>query len=142
MSDPLQIVEDEAAKISKAPRITKRFIEDQIAGICYVRGGDMITFGALAPNNHDPDEGFNENVQGLTVCLLQVKNGFTVIGKSAPLSLENFNEEYGRQRAYEDAFRQLWPLYAFSELEDRERHIGPIEVIGAEVDSIKKTLGD
>lgn len=50
----------------------------------------------------------------LTICLLVVKNGFTVVGKSAPASSENFNTDLGRKFAYEDAIRQLWPLMGYS----------------------------
>ena len=42
-----------------------------------------------------------------------VKNGFKVVGKSAPASPENFDPEKGRELAYEDAFRQLWPLEGY-----------------------------
>lgn len=49
----------------------------------------------------------------LSICLLVMDNGFTVIGKSAPASPENFNPELGRKFAYEDAIRQLWPLMGF-----------------------------
>jgi hypothetical protein len=46
-----------------------------------------------------------------------MRNGFVVIGKSAPLDPANFNDELGRKFSYEDCIRQLWPLYAFSRLE-------------------------
>lgn len=53
----------------------------------------------------------------LTICLIVTRNGFTIIGKSAPASAENFDADLGRKLAYEDAVRQLWPLmgYAFRE---------------------------
>ncbi len=50
----------------------------------------------------------------LSVCLLVMDNGFTVIGKSAPASPANFNADLGRKLAYEDAVRQLWPLMGFA----------------------------
>lgn len=50
----------------------------------------------------------------LSICLLVMNNGFTVIGKSAPASPANFNADLGRQFAYEDAIRQLWPLMGFA----------------------------
>lgn len=56
----------------------------------------------------------------LTICLLVLRNGFTVIGKSAPASPENFNVELGQKFAYEDAPRQLWPLMGYA-LRDRLR---------------------
>lgn len=54
----------------------------------------------------------------LTICVLVMRNGFTVIGKSAPADAANFNEELGRKFAREDAIRQLWPLMGFA-LRDR-----------------------
>lgn len=54
----------------------------------------------------------------LSICILVMQNGFTVIGKSAPVSPENFDVELGRRFAYEDAVRQLWPLMGFA-LRDR-----------------------
>jgi len=50
----------------------------------------------------------------LSICILVMGNGFTVIGKSAPASPENFNAELGAKLAYEDAVRQLWPLLGFN----------------------------
>jgi hypothetical protein len=50
----------------------------------------------------------------LSICILVMKNGFTVIGKSAPASPENFNAEFGKKLAYEDCIRQLWPLMGFA----------------------------
>jgi hypothetical protein len=46
----------------------------------------------------------------LSICIVVMKNGYTIIGKSAPASPENFDPELGRQFAYEDAVRQVWPL--------------------------------
>lgn len=49
----------------------------------------------------------------LTICAITMKNGFTVIGKSAPASPLNFDPEVGKRYAYEDAFKQLWALDAY-----------------------------
>jgi Phage protein (N4 Gp49/phage Sf6 gene 66) family len=46
----------------------------------------------------------------LSICIVVMKSGFTVIGKSAPDSAANFNAELGRELAYQDAIRQLWTL--------------------------------
>lgn len=53
----------------------------------------------------------------LNVALLQLDNGFWLVGKSAPVDPDNYNAEYGRQLAYDDALRQAWPLLAFAHLE-------------------------
>lgn len=49
----------------------------------------------------------------LTICVLTLQNGFTVVGKSACASPENYNEEVGEHFAREDARRQIWPLEAY-----------------------------
>lgn len=54
----------------------------------------------------------------LTFCVLVLRNGFTVVGKSACVSAENFDAELGRKIAREDAINQLWPLMGYA-LADR-----------------------
>jgi len=56
----------------------------------------------------------HDSLKVLTICMIVMKNGFTVIGKSAPASPENFNADLGRQFAREDAIRQLWPLMGYA----------------------------
>ncbi len=53
----------------------------------------------------------------LTVALLQLDNGWWLVGRSAPVDPDNYNAEYGRQLAYDDALRQAWPLLAFAHLD-------------------------
>lgn len=50
----------------------------------------------------------------LTICILTMHNGFTVIGKAAPADPQNFDPELGKNIAYEDAVRQVWPLMGFA----------------------------
>lgn len=49
----------------------------------------------------------------LTVCCLTLQNGFNVIGKSAPVSPLNFNEEMGKTIARTDAVNQIWALEGY-----------------------------
>ena len=49
----------------------------------------------------------------LSICILVLENGFTIIGKSAPAAAKNFNAVLGRRLAYDDAIRQLWPLEGY-----------------------------
>jgi hypothetical protein len=48
------------------------------------------------------------------VCVFIMNNGFVVVGKSAPISVANFNMELGSKFAREDCIRQLWPMMAFA----------------------------
>lgn len=50
----------------------------------------------------------------LTICILLLKNGFTLIGKSAPADPGNFDIELGRKFAREDAVRQMWPFEGYA----------------------------
>lgn len=101
----LKVSDEAAAKVAVAPRVTLKDIEDNI-GAEYIFTADKAVAAMNAP--------VMDELKLLTVCVLVMKNGFTVIGKSAPASPENFNAELGRKFAREDAVRQLWPLMGFS----------------------------
>lgn len=62
----------------------------------------------------------HDSLSVLTICIIVMKNGFTIIGKAAPADPANFNPELGRTFAREDAIRQAWPLMGYA-LRDRLR---------------------
>lgn len=105
----LQASDTAAAAVAVAPRVTLADIEGAIAAQYEFRAGEAV---------HALGMPAGDQLYLLSICILVMKNGFTVIGKSAPASPENFNRELGRKFAYEDAVRQLWPLMGFS-LRDR-----------------------
>ena len=49
----------------------------------------------------------------MTVCCLTLKNGFNVVGTSAPASPENFNEAKGKEIAKDKAREQIWQLEGY-----------------------------
>lgn len=49
----------------------------------------------------------------LTICVLTLKNGFTVLGQSACASPKNFNQEIGAKLAYDDAVNKIWVLEGY-----------------------------
>lgn len=49
-----------------------------------------------------------------TVCALVLKNGYVVVGKSASISMENFDEELGKKIAFDNAREQIWALAGFA----------------------------
>lgn len=95
----LQVSDDLAAAVAVAPRVTLQSIEDKIAAE-YSFTADRAIEAINAP--------VMDELKILTVAILVMKNGFTVIGKSAPASPENFDAELGRKFAREDAIRQIW----------------------------------
>lgn len=106
-SESLAASEALSAKGATHPRVSLADINDGIASEHYINAGNAVGEGMFA-----------SPLGLMTICFLTMKNGFVVLGKSAPASPENYDEEKGRTFAREDAIRQLWPLMGFS-LRDR-----------------------
>jgi hypothetical protein len=49
----------------------------------------------------------------LTICILTLKNGFTVTGESACASPENFDAELGKKIARSNAVDKIWALEGY-----------------------------
>mgnify|MGYP001014628026 CR=1 FL=1 len=49
----------------------------------------------------------------LTVCVLTLRNGFTVTGESACLSLATYDAEIGRKIAFDNAVDKIWQLEGY-----------------------------
>lgn len=110
----MEEVERRSAALYKAPRVSLDDIKNAIAAEYFTNG--QIAIG--------PDVPVMPNMHLLTLCILVMKNGFMVVGKSAPASPENFNAAYGRELAKEDAIKQVWPLmgYALRDRLDRDKN--------------------
>lgn len=88
-----QEIENEIqAKGLTAPRVTLDLIESEIAKEVY---------------SHI--EGTN-----VTIAVLVMKNGYSVIGHSACVSDANFDSELGKKIARQHAIDQCWALFGFS----------------------------
>jgi hypothetical protein len=121
--DSLKASDAAAGALAIAPRVTLADIEGAIAARFDLGPGHLFTaLGAWSTSDgrdgSPPPSDVVESLKCFSVCLVVMKNGFTIIGKSAPASRENFNAEFGKKLAYEDCIRQLWPLMGFS-LRDR-----------------------
>lgn len=87
----LTIAQAEAViETKKAPKVTRQGIEAKIASVQYI-------------TQHAP----------LTICVITMRNGFSVTGTSGAVSLANYDEEVGKTVSYENAFRQIWPLEGY-----------------------------
>lgn len=88
-----QIIEKEIqAKGLTAPRITPTDIDNTIVSEQYY----------VFPNTT------------FTICLLTLKNGYTVSGESACASPENFDAAIGRKIARENARNKIWALEGYA----------------------------
>jgi Phage protein (N4 Gp49/phage Sf6 gene 66) family len=86
---------------ASAPRVSEESIKAKIMDVEYHRPSVL--------NPH------------LTVCIITMRNGFSVTGVSSPASPKNFNEQVGERYAYENAFRQIWQLEGYL-LKDHLHH--------------------
>lgn len=102
------------AKGLTAPRVTPDDIKANISSEHYFTAQD----GKRGAAERGAAIGVYPELELLTFCVLVLANGFTVTGKSACASPENFDAEIGKKIAREDAINQLWPLmgYALKEL--------------------------
>jgi hypothetical protein len=105
----LQQADAEAAAVAVAPRVTLADIEAAIADRY-----DTTADAALRDAFGLARVGAHPSLKRLSICILVMRNGFIIIGKSAPASDANFNAELGRKFAYEDAVRQIWPLMGWA----------------------------
>ena len=91
MNDEMKLEQEIQEKKLTAPRITPSDIDESIVSEQYY------VF---------PETTF-------TVCLLSLRNGYTVCGESACASPENFNSEIGRKIARENARNKIWALEGY-----------------------------
>ncbi|WP_313010642.1 Gp49 family protein [Brevundimonas sp.] len=106
-SPSLQATEAYSASKATHPRVSLADMEGKIQRQHFFTAGD-----AIAALGQPTDPACPTGL--LTICILVMENGFTVIGKAAPVSPENFDAEKGRTFAYEDAIKQLWPLEGYA----------------------------
>lgn len=84
-----------------APKVSTNDVESEIVDEYYRNAGSAVK----AP--------VGSSLYNVTLCFLQLRNGFVIVGKSACVDSANFNEAIGRQLAREDAIKQVWPYLGF-----------------------------
>lgn len=121
MSD-LQIEKDIKANNLTAPRIKPSDIDAAIMSISYFTAMNGVLGEAASNCSGDtkldeivyldgtPQE---DSLRCLTLCVLVLRNGFTVTGESACASPENFNKEIGRKVALDNAKSKIWALEGY-----------------------------
>jgi Phage protein (N4 Gp49/phage Sf6 gene 66) family len=105
-SEGLKASEAECAAHATAPRVSLDSIVANIESAHYRSAAD-----AMGVPQH-------QDLRLLTLCIVVLRNGFTVVGKSAPAHGLNYNYDLGCKLALDDAIRQIWPLMGFA-LRDR-----------------------
>jgi|SRR5690625_1034123 len=99
-------------------RITPEIIEPLIVAEMYDTAEHFYANPYIGLRYEGVGERFlNNALSKLTICVLVLKNGFTVVGTSAPISGANFDPKKGRTAARENAIKQLWPILGYAALE-------------------------
>lgn len=106
-----------AAEKGGGERVTLQDIENAIGQIYFT---DSLRVANTASASHVISKALQPPVvlAAFTICMLVMKNGFIVIGTSAPASPQNFDQALGRHLAQEDATKKVWAHMGFA-LKDR-----------------------
>lgn len=75
---------------SPAERVTTEYMQSRIKDTTFTR--------------------LNETV---TICNINLDNGFSVRGESACVKAANYNKEIGEKISYDQAFGKLWAFFGF-----------------------------
>lgn len=86
----------------KYPRVTQADLDSFIVAEYFINAGEAVG-----------DVPKFEVMNRLTICVLVLKNGFTVTGESACVSPGNYRESIGMEIARKNAKEKLWALLGF-----------------------------
>ena len=89
-------------------RVTPNALESKILSSTFINLGE-----AVAALLGVPAEQVSENLRRITICALEMENGYVAIGTSAAADLANFDVERGRGAARESAVSSIWPLLGY-----------------------------
>lgn len=100
------------------PRVTPLDIEQNIKSEVYFtahQGARASFLDHAIESMSDPVAVLSlpDELRLMTICVLVLKNGFTVIGTSACAYPENFDAAFGQKLAREKAVEQIWPLMGY-----------------------------
>lgn len=111
----------QAKGLTSAPRVTPAAIDAMIASQELIKIDDL---GML--------------------CSITLHNGIKLLGKNlGSVSRENYDEGIAKQKAYEDARNQIWPLAGFMLAEDIHRGNRPLTQEQRELpDHVQLVLGE
>lgn len=96
MSEPKMSLDEakEAAAAGKYPKVTEESIKAKIKKASYL--------------SHTAETG-----GVLTICIIEMENGFMVQGVSAAADPRNHKQEIGESFAFNNALKQLWVLEGY-----------------------------
>lgn len=91
--------------------VTKEHIQSKIKAVYYYNGADAAK-SAFADGEALPAEDL-ANLALVTHCIIILENGFKVDGISACIDPTRYDEQIGRECAYEEAYNKIWELEGY-----------------------------
>lgn len=114
MNDQQIEQEIQARGLTTGRRITPDDVKANIVDEVYFTAEQGYEGAMKAANPHDPLRHGYGLLAHITICVLVLRNGFTVVGvNQGPASPENFDPEMGREMARRKAVDQVWPLMGY-----------------------------
>jgi len=86
---------------------------DKLAQSVQKEGHPRVTLGELESKVKSEQYFSPTFAPHVTMCALELENGYVLQGMSAPADPANFDATVGRKFAREDALRKLWPLEGY-----------------------------
>lgn len=117
-TDDDSVEQEIRSKGLNAPRITPQDVEAAIASEAYFTAAEGFMGHAWATMSDSRSMKPPAPLELVTICVLTLRNGYTIIGHSACASPENFDAVIGRKIARQNAVQQIWPLLGYA-LKDR-----------------------
>ena len=112
-TDDDSVEQEIRSKGLSGPRITPQDVEAAIASEAYFTAAEGFMGHAWATMSDSRGVKPPAPLELVTICVLVLKNGFTIVGHSACASPENFDAVIGRKVARQDATQQIWPLLGY-----------------------------
>lgn len=98
-----------------AKSISSPEVKDCIKAVYYLNAQEAVD-NALA--EFGMEASYGDDLKVLTICIAVLRNGFTIIGKSACVDPAIYDAEIGRKIAYADACRQAESYTGFLRKQD------------------------
>ena len=95
----------------RAPRVLPEDVAANIQHEVYFTAAQGLNGAVRRAGQSDEFAALVDVLGLLTICVLVLRNGFTVVGTSACASPENFDAEVGKR---DNAVREIWPLMGYA----------------------------
>ena len=91
--------------------VTKEHINSKIKAVYYYNGADAAKSAFVDPSAVPAED--LANLMLVTHCIIILENGFKVDGISACIDPARYDEQIGKECAYEMAYNKIWELEGY-----------------------------